>query len=734
MKRILKLSIFPVLTAVLIVVLALLVIVGRSEKTMQAEEASGSDGLVYADYFTGNSAHYEWQFGEDAISSKSPTLKNDAMLFDGYNGFPAYAMLTYAFPEKCDIYFTAELARLGEATDREPGIFLNIGSTYNTRYAIWFGEGMVTLTFNNVTKIIQKACDEVRIGKRNSYRLSLDGTELELYINGAEEPLFRYTATSDYENLASARNFGVYGRASEFWFDDLVVTDGSNLIPVTDAAICGKGGDTIEGIGTQMQMQAFLSPSNCTDKGLVWRVDDESLASITTSGLLTAKNYGTVTVTAAARDGSAISASYKIKIKEVKGAAKGEENITKKTWCLADEYSTVFQSDDPKFLYPMSPYVTVLKSGRIIATFDLNGDAVKDRIPFGYEENPKWDAEQHAVVAYSDDDGKTWKYGLECPGLFARAFEDGGKLYLILRDENGYLAIRYSEDEGETWSESFVLDTRSWHSAPTSIIYKGDCLYMTMEVNTKNNLAPILMRAKCGDDLTKKESWTFSEELALWDIIPDVTTEELDYTGLNEYSSSATAHRWLEGNVIQIYDEDHMWYDKSMSTFYIYLRATIGRAGYAAVMKVTEKEDGSMVPSVVTTEAGNTQLYVAMPGGHDKFSIIYDEKSGLYWLASNYSSNSMIKKEYTTGDMHGEPYMERDRLALYYSTDALNWNFAGMITEGDSVRESRAYPCLTVDGDDLLVVTRCGTEESNTLHDNNILSFHRIEKFRELVY
>ncbi len=728
MKKILKLSIFPIITIILLATLLIQVIAGINNNTSANEEASGSDGLIYADYFTGNSAHYEWQFGEDTQTTKKPTIMNDALLFDGFSWLPAYAMNTYTLPEKCDIYFTAEVARVGESTDRAPGVFLNIGSTFSSRYVIWFDEGIITLTQNNVTKILQKACDEVGVGKRNSYRIALDGKTIALYLNGNSEPLFSYTATDEYANLANARNFGVYGRANEFWFDDLVVTDGSNLIPVTDVSISGKGGNVVKGVGTKHQMQACLSPVNCTDKGLVWTVDNEEFASITTSGLLTAKKAGTVVVTATTRDGSGISASYKVKITDV------QETITTKTWCLADEYSIVFESDNPDFLYPMSPYVTTLESGRIIATYDLNGEGVQERIPFGYEERPKWDTTHDTMVAYSDDDGKTWKYSLECPGLFARAFEDGKRVYLILRDENGYLAIRYSEDKGETWSESFVLDTRKWHSAPTAIIYKGDFLYMTMEVSTDNNLAPILMRAKCGDDLTKKESWTFSEELALWDILPDVTTEELDYTGINEYSSSANAHRWLEGNVIQIYDKEHPWYDESMNSFYIYLRTTIGRAGYAAVMKVTENEDGTMTPSVVTTEAGNKQLFVAMPGGHDKFSIIYDEESGLYWLASNYSYDSMIKQEYTTGDKQATTYLERDRLALYFSKDALNWNFAGIITEGDSTRESRAYPCLAVDGDDLLVVTRCGTEESSSLHDNNILSFHRIEKFRELVY
>ena len=64
----------------------------------------------------------------------------------------------------------------------------------------------------------------------------------------------------------------------------------------------------------------------------------------------------------------------------------------------------------------------------------------------------------------------------------------------------------------------------------------------------------------------------------------------------------------------------------------------------------------------------------------------------------------------------------------------MNWNFAGMITEGDTARESRSYPHMVVDGDDLLLVSRTGTEESSSMHDNNLLTLHRIENFRDLVY
>lgn len=732
MKKLIKVAIFPILTVLLFC--GLLIYNKDAKNKMVAEEVSGADGLIYADYFTGNAAHYEWQF-EYNDKSKSPKFINDMMMMDGFASIPSFAMLQYTLPEKCDIYFTIEVARRGEGDNRDPAVFLNVGENFQNRYMLYFKEKAITFTYNGTENLINKRVDELTVRKAYSFRISLDGKTMTLYMDQREEPIFTYTATDNYANFSQARNFGVWGTASEFYFDDLVVTNGSDYIPVRELAISGDEKNEVEGIDTQMQMKACLNPSNSTDRALVWSVDDRSIADITSGGLLTAKKYGTVMVTARTRDSLGVVASCKVVIKKVTGAKEGEEiSKVSKSWNLANDYSVVYESENPDFLYPMSPYITVLKSGRIIVLFDLNGDGLDERIPVGYDKPVDWGPnKQHVVVAYSDDGGETWTHSYECPGLFPRAFEDGEKLYLIRRDENRQLAISYSDDEGETWSESFIIDERAWSSAPTSIIYKGEYLYMTMETAENSALCPVLMRAKCGDDLTKTESWTFSEPISLEDIVGQEVSDT-DYTGIRVYSNPNMGTGWLEGNVIQMYDKTSAWYDETMNSFYILLRGQVFHSGYAAVVKVTENEDGTMTPSKVQTEEGNTQLYLAMPGGHDKFSIIYDEASQLYWLASSYSDNSIISQKYVTGDMQGGPWLERNELALYFSKDALNWNFAGMIAEGDSERESRAYPHLAIDGEDLLVVTRCGTEESRSLHDNNIISMHRIKNYRDLVY
>lgn len=291
----------------------------------------------------------------------------------------------------------------------------------------------------------------------------------------------------------------------------------------------------------------------------------------------------------------------------------------------------------------------------------------------------------------------------------------------------------------------YELDTRTWHSAPTAPIYTNGYVYMTMEVQGKKaneagftgraSLAPVLMRAKVGDDLTKPESWQFSEELAYGEVIPDSYKDAtLDYTGIPYLTRSAADVGWLEGNVIQIYDENHQWYDPTGKTFYIYLRGSTLGAGYAAIMKVTEDADGKMTPSLVKAPSGKTMLFVPLPGGNNKFYILYDSVSEMYWLVSNQNTTSMNTPQSLTADRVGEAANERSRLALYFSKNAMDWCFAGLVTKGNSDKEARNYASMAIDGDDLLVLSRSGDERAESAHDNNLITLHRIENFRSLIY
>jgi len=79
--------------------------------------------------------------------------------------------------------------------------------------------------------------------------------------------------------------------------------------PVTQITVAGEGGAASIFKGRTLQMSATVLPSDATDSSFTWSVisdDTGGSATINASGLLTATGVGTVTVRAAANDGSEI--------------------------------------------------------------------------------------------------------------------------------------------------------------------------------------------------------------------------------------------------------------------------------------------------------------------------------------------------------------------------------------------------------------------------------------------
>ncbi len=62
------------------------------------------------------------------------------------------------------------------------------------------------------------------------------------------------------------------------------------------------------------QLTATVTPSNATDKSVTWSSSNISVATVSSSGLVTAKSAGTATITCKANDGSGKSASCKVTV------------------------------------------------------------------------------------------------------------------------------------------------------------------------------------------------------------------------------------------------------------------------------------------------------------------------------------------------------------------------------------------------------------------------------------
>ncbi|MGG1634299.1 Ig-like domain-containing protein [Paenibacillus sp. NRS-1760] len=93
-----------------------------------------------------------------------------------------------------------------------------------------------------------------------------------------------------------------------------IVTITAAQVPVSSITLTG---DSSLLVGQTLTVDATVAPANATDKSIEWSVENETgTATISTNGVLTGTSAGTVTVIAAAIDGSTVYGTKTIEIKE----------------------------------------------------------------------------------------------------------------------------------------------------------------------------------------------------------------------------------------------------------------------------------------------------------------------------------------------------------------------------------------------------------------------------------
>src|SRR5690606_31792060 len=80
--------------------------------------------------------------------------------------------------------------------------------------------------------------------------------------------------------------------------------------------------------GEAKELTAAVLPNNATDRSVTWSVSDENIAIISSTGVLTPLDNGSVQVTATANDGSGVTAEKTINISGVAGPVVLIESIT----------------------------------------------------------------------------------------------------------------------------------------------------------------------------------------------------------------------------------------------------------------------------------------------------------------------------------------------------------------------------------------------------------------------
>ena len=424
---------------------------------------------------------------------------------------------------------------------------------------------------------------------------------------------------------------------------------------------------------------------------------------------------------------------------------------------LAQTYTTLYESPDPANFHGYSPGLAKC-CDRLVATIDLSGPAWADHL-----EEPLWHRGElgwswQGRVYTSDDHGTTWTQRAAYPFMHARPFVAGKSVYVLGQAKD--LWIIRSDDGGTTWTEPARLtEGQFWHQAPSNTWTANGCLYLVMErrltfdIHTwyVGEMAPVLMRGPLDADLTRRENWTFASEKSFRDTLPHTETDPaLQWHGIPFWEcpyplgSEPHPHRncapigWLESNVVQFTDPDHLWTDPTGKTFHLWMRAHTGGTGYAAILKVTEQGDipgtGEMVTDLVTAPSGKTLLYLPCPGGQMKFHVLYDAPTRLFWLLSTQATDSMTRPDRLPDGRYNLPNNERRRLQLHFSKNMVDWCFAGLVCEGPSDNGARHYASMVIDGDALHILSRSGDERAANAHNGNLITFHTIPHFRNLAY
>ena len=127
-----------------------------------------------------------------------------------------------------------------------------------------------------------------------------------------------------------------------------LVTKTTSTVPATVAVTDIKINENVTNMeeGESKKLTTTITPDNATDKNITWKSSDESIATVSTTGEVTAKKYGKVDITATSANGK--TSTIKINIKEsprtenttiIKTSTNNQNNITTNNTTQSNEDS-----------------------------------------------------------------------------------------------------------------------------------------------------------------------------------------------------------------------------------------------------------------------------------------------------------------------------------------------------------------------------------------------------------
>ena len=348
--------------------------------------------------------------------------------------------------------------------------------------------------------------------------------------------------------------------------------------------------------------------------------------------------------------------------------------------------------------YIGSPSICILPDGDYVASHD----------EFGPGSTEYYSARTHIFV--SRDQGITWTEIAQIDGQFwSNLFVHKGELYIMgTNKHHGNLLIRKSVDNGKTWTNPYngtngLILEGEYHTAPMPMIVYNGKIWRSIEYATGKTSAwgkrysAMMISIDANADLLNANNW--------------IKTNHLPY---NPNYLGGKFEAWLEGNAVATKD-----------------------GNIVNILRVHSPDLPDEYCAVVNLDTVENELsfdeinFRKMPGASKKFSIRYDESSGLYLSIVNNVPEEY--KELTSNDRI------RNTVSLVSSPDLKNWTIEkNLLFNKDYKTHAFQYIDWAFDGDDIIFVSRTAFDDNEggaiSAHDSNYLTFHRIKQFRQYIH
>ncbi len=374
---------------------------------------------------------------------------------------------------------------------------------------------------------------------------------------------------------------------------------------------------------------------------------------------------------------------------------------------LAQDY-TVINKVDTLDWYGVDPSIIILPDGTYMASMAY----------YLEESGRNFDAkvlDMHISVSVSKDKGKNWNDIAKLPyGVFVPFCFDGELYAFVQHKAHSTVMFIKSNDMGYTWSEPVVITEEPLFINHTHFLRMGNYVYLIADRSFHSLVA---MRCDLSKGIMNPDAWIISNEMDLPNI-PDLLIRKDVRVPFNARSVMFMAV--IEGIITEVNG-------RMIVTGRPYYLDNIV-PNLAAVAELFDDGDKLRLEFA---------HYYPFPCAQVRYDVAWDEESKLFWMIGNTQTNGLdllnCREELNASGFVGGPGNDRRFLTLWFSTDSLNWMPVGLVAGTSDMLQSFHYPSMCIEGDDIIMAVRTSVDGDNQ-HDSDLLTFHRIENFRDLAF